>query len=868
MKESKIKIVSAVFVLLISLILTKSASAATESIAIIRPDCANKSISTANCYTSLTSWEAAEQKDLVQADEISVAQIEGNWTSADTSAVYISGWTTDATHYIKIFTTSEARHLGIWSDSKYRLESSATVFSVAEENVRIEGLQIKQNDDSNSSRYAIKLSPTAQSNFYLAGNIIKGNSDTTGFFSHGIGTTIGYAGSFVYIWNNIIYDFNSNGTGAGIDIGSNHTAYIYNNTINNCYLGIRHTITAYAKNNIVQNTAGDSYSGSTIFDTSSDYNISDDDTSTGGVNDKINQTVSFVSTTTDTENFHLQSGDSSAKDAGTDLSADAVIAVTTDIDRGVRSGIWDIGADEQGTVVAYACDDGMDNDGDGKIDYPADIGCSSSTDSDEYNDITAPSAISDLAISSCDSTECIISWTAPGDDSTTGTATSYDLRYSTSDITSDADFNSASLVTGEPNPSVAGTLETETVTGLQSGTRYYFALKTADEVPNISSISNVPSELTSSIDSTPASLSNGSPSGTLTAGTTSTTISVSSNESATCKYATTSGVVYSSMINVFSTTGGTTHSSVITDLGDDTTYNYYIRCSDANGNVNTTDFTISFSVAEESTPVCTSFAYSEWGDCQSDNTKTRTVISTEPSICVDGNPITSNTCVYEQVIDVETVEEEEKTEVEDVFTVESIASKVSSPHIKIYNYLKEKIKSDETFYAKDKKFSFRGEDSVLAGGTVKLYKGSKLEDEDIVDEDGNWKVRIKEKKNGTNTYKIKYYNEGGDKIKSKEYKISIDLDDPEFTDLPSELSKKSGDEIWWKAKDNKELDEFKVYFNGNKYKINAPKNGKDEEIKSTFTIPKNTPNGRYDVQVRAYDKAGNREIKYITILIK
>jgi hypothetical protein len=35
----------------------------------------------------------------------------------------------------------------------------------------------------------------------------------------------------------------------------------------------------------------------------------------------------------------------------------------------------------------YACNDGYDNDSDGRIDYPNDIGCSSPTDNDEYNQI-------------------------------------------------------------------------------------------------------------------------------------------------------------------------------------------------------------------------------------------------------------------------------------------------------------------------------------------------------------------------------------------------------------------------------------------------------------------------------------------------
>jgi hypothetical protein len=88
-----------------------------------------------------------------------------------------------------------------------------------------------------------------------------------------------------------------------------------------------------------------------------------------------------------------------------------------------------------------------------------------------------------------------VTWTAPGDDNNTGTATAYDLRYSTSAITS-GNFSSAMQIIGVPAPSVAGSLESMTVSGLSPLTTYYFALKTSDEVPNTSAISNVPSGTT------------------------------------------------------------------------------------------------------------------------------------------------------------------------------------------------------------------------------------------------------------------------------------------------------------------------------------------------------------------------------------
>src|SRR3989344_4470379 len=98
-------------------------------------------------------------------------------------------------------------------------------------------------------------------------------------------------------------------------------------------------------------------------------------------------------------------------------------------------------------------------------------------------------------------------------------------------------------------------------------------------------------------DTTPPVLSAGSPSGILAAGTTQINISLTTNETATCRYSMISGVSYGWMINTFSTTGATTHSQLVTGLVNGGNYNYYVRCNDTSGNFNTNDSTISFSVA-------------------------------------------------------------------------------------------------------------------------------------------------------------------------------------------------------------------------------------------------------------------------------
>ena len=79
-------------------------------------------------------------------------------------------------------------------------------------------------------------------------------------------------------------------------------------------------------------------------------------------------------------------------------------------------------------------------------------------------DSSPPDAVANLATGTVTSSSIDLSWTAPGDDAATGTATTYDVRYSTSPITTD-NWDSAIQASGEPSPQVAGSSESFTVTG-------------------------------------------------------------------------------------------------------------------------------------------------------------------------------------------------------------------------------------------------------------------------------------------------------------------------------------------------------------------------------------------------------------------
>ncbi|OGC49782.1 hypothetical protein A2716_00255 [candidate division WWE3 bacterium RIFCSPHIGHO2_01_FULL_40_23] len=102
-------------------------------------------------------------------------------------------------------------------------------------------------------------------------------------------------------------------------------------------------------------------------------------------------------------------------------------------------------------------------------------------------------------------------------------------------------------------------------------------------------------------DKTPPVRSNGLPTGALSSGTTQVDAKLTTNEKATCRYDTSPNILYKNQKWIFSTTGDTSHSTLITGLSNGTSYSLYVRCRDRKANVNTDDFLITFSVENGST---------------------------------------------------------------------------------------------------------------------------------------------------------------------------------------------------------------------------------------------------------------------------
>ena len=102
---------------------------------------------------------------------------------------------------------------------------------------------------------------------------------------------------------------------------------------------------------------------------------------------------------------------------------------------------------------------------------------------------------------------------------------------------------------------------------------------------------------TLTFDTTAPAVISSSPSGTVTSS--STTLSATTNENASCRYSTTSGTAYANITNNF-TQINTTHTTSLSGLTDGAK-SYYVRCNDTIGNINSSDYTVSFTVSIPST---------------------------------------------------------------------------------------------------------------------------------------------------------------------------------------------------------------------------------------------------------------------------
>lgn len=379
-------------------------------------------------------------------------------------------------------------------------------------------------------------------------------------------------------------------------------------------------------------------------------------------------------------------------------------------------------------------------------------------------------------------------------------------------------------------------------------------------------------------DITPPALSNGSPSGVLPNGTTSTTISVTTNENATCRYSVLPGRAYSSM-SVFDTTGGTSHSHSVSGLQDSYSYSYYIKCQDGSSNTNQFDYTVSFNVGNDITPpfvtqaiidqITDTTARIRWftnepADSQVQygleqesyefSSTLNTTLATSHQVILTG--LTPETTYYLQVLSRDAAGNLRDGNEQQLIT---LAAGTSTPPDTPRTELRVgpvRVKSfDDAFrLVRNMKTQVVGEEVTISGkaeefasGEVEIKAEGKTLGRAPIAPNGDFRKNVSFEDSGKVELRL-IYTKDTDRT-SRRYTLRVDDEDPQFEKIPGVLNKRPGARVYWNATDNIEIDEYKYTFRGKKIKT------KKEE----FNLPKNTPPGTYDLTIRAYDTAGNSE---------
>jgi hypothetical protein len=297
----------------------------------------------ANAYTSLSLWDAGENTNLVTDNDYHTVHLRSSGGTADTTTCDLTGWTTDATHYIEII-QDDAPATGVYDNTAYRMEGTdKNILLIYESFVRVKGLQIQATQTALGTVRGIYILAIAAGacDIRIQNVIVKGACSGTG---GAYGIDINSANADVSIYNSIFYDLVS-GAGAGYHgVMLNSGALdVYNSTIYNCYYGMRRVNgTATATNCAVGNNTDDFFGTITV-----DYCCSDDG---DGTNVQAPSGADWSNEFTDAANgdFDLVSGGNcignGTDDPGSGLYSDDIVGTA-------RNSTWDISAFEFGLVA-------------------------------------------------------------------------------------------------------------------------------------------------------------------------------------------------------------------------------------------------------------------------------------------------------------------------------------------------------------------------------------------------------------------------------------------------------------------------------------------------------------------------------------
>lgn len=293
-------------------------------------------------YTTLAAAVAGEGADLTASGMlyIKIENGTGSWSGApDTTQVDVDGYSTDATHYIKIYTDASNRASTTWSTVKYILKLADTnVFLAREDYFWIDGLQIQIHTQT-GAHYLFQNVARTSGLIKLSNSIFRGDGG-----AQTCKLSVDTSGNFTVFtaWNCIFYHWGSNSesylylTDASAAWNFYNCTFIWPTsatcgcrrdggtlTMKNCFSGLA--------------AAGRDYYGTIALTTCASADTS------GDIDNIAINTTNFTDVTIDGgEDWALPLG-SGLIGVGTDsVYADAA----TDINGETRTSTWDIGADE------------------------------------------------------------------------------------------------------------------------------------------------------------------------------------------------------------------------------------------------------------------------------------------------------------------------------------------------------------------------------------------------------------------------------------------------------------------------------------------------------------------------------------------
>ena len=286
-------------------------------------------------YTSLATWEAATDTNLVTATAGEVLTCYDDSTTYD-DRVTMAGATTSSAYFRVIRAVSGSRGtptVGVRFE-KLNNTVNTTPFIISEDYSSTQDIAVKSttvtdgvvcNGIISSSNYTKILGCTV---YDVTGTNIR----ACGIVFYGGATENVVANCFI----DNTYGGDSNKTANirfSVTAGTK-TFYLYNNTITNCnYYGVEF------------NTVG----GTTVCNTKNCV-VQGNGTNIGALGSGAlthSQTTNVTSGVTfAADDYHLASTDTGAIDNGTDLSSDGTFAFDDDIDGDTRTGDWDVGCDE------------------------------------------------------------------------------------------------------------------------------------------------------------------------------------------------------------------------------------------------------------------------------------------------------------------------------------------------------------------------------------------------------------------------------------------------------------------------------------------------------------------------------------------